>query len=223
MSAQIKSYADPEKLYRYRPLKKPDQEILAIENAYVWCAAYSTLNDPMEGAYSSSEPLKKSADYKQVRREIRNKKSVIGISSFSESHDLELMWAHYADQFRGICIEYNMYDLLRKLPDGAEFVRMHYDEKGPIVRRSKKPVEELAKKVFSVKSYRWQYEREWRLFDQLGAVSYQSAKCVTKVYLGSRISNKNRGAVTRVLGNLGIPWQEMSIKQYSITFSDSAE
>ena len=85
----------------------------------------------MEGVYSSSKVFKKSANYRAVRSAISDRKSEIGICSSSETRDQELMWAHYAHQFSGICIEYSLSSLLSLLPKDASFVRMFYDERGP--------------------------------------------------------------------------------------------
>lgn len=49
--ATIKSYVEPSRLYRYRSLRAFDREMEAIEDGYLFCAAYRTLNDPMEGAF----------------------------------------------------------------------------------------------------------------------------------------------------------------------------
>ena len=101
--ATIKYYVRPQRLYRYRSLKHLEREIDAIEDGYLFCAPYTELNDPMEGLFSSSHLLRESEDYRAIRNAIRENKAQIGMCSFSEVHDHELMWAHYADQFRGIC------------------------------------------------------------------------------------------------------------------------
>jgi|HubBroStandDraft_4_1064222.scaffolds.fasta_scaffold142864_2 hypothetical protein len=88
----------PQRLYRYRSLKKFERELEAIVEGYIYCAAYDTLNDPMEGVFRSSTAFRESEDYRQARANIVDNKTQIGLSSFSEVHDHELMWAHYADQ-----------------------------------------------------------------------------------------------------------------------------
>jgi len=104
--ANIQYYVQPQRLYRYRSLEKFDREIEAIKERYLYCAPYLDLNDPMEGLFTSSQLLKKSERYREIRRAITDKKAQIGMCSFSEVYDHELMWAHYANQFKGICIAY---------------------------------------------------------------------------------------------------------------------
>ena len=216
--ATIDSYVQPSRLYRYRPLRDFDREIEAIESGYLFCADFTTLNDPMEGLFSSSRQLRESEEHRTIRRSIIDNKSLIGMCSFSEVRNHELMWAHYADQFRGICIAYSLSKLLRHLPEDVSFVRMFYNETEPTVRRTHEETSHQAKMVLSYKNYRWLYEREWRMFATLGKAYYRHTACVTSVYLGSRISDEHRKEVTNRLKRLGIKAHNMTIKKYSISF-----
>ena len=216
--ATIKSYVEPSRLYRYRSLKEFDREMEAIEHGYLFCAAYRTLNDPMEGLFSSSKLLRESEDYRTIRDSIRDNKSQIGMCSFSEVHDHELMWAHYADQFRGICIAYNFSKSRDGLADNITFVRMFYNETVPTIRLSDQGPDDLARMVLSYKNYRWLYEREWRMFASLGRASYRPTNCVTRVYLASRIEDDDRIRIKNRLKRLKITTSDMSIDKYSISF-----
>lgn len=172
----------------------------------------------MEGLFNSSKLLKQSPEYRAIRDAITDNKSQIGMCSFSEVHDHELMWAHYADQFRGICISYSFPSLLKYLGGSVNFVRIYYNETAPTVHRYEKDPARLAKKILSYKNYRWLYEREWRMFAPLGKARYQTIDCVTSVYLGSRISDLNRERITRNLEKLNIEIREMRISKFSISF-----
>lgn len=217
--AEIVSYVTPSRLYRYRSLKNLEREIEAIREGYLFCAPYGHLNDPMEGLFSSSARLRQSAKYRTVKNEIVDEKGQIGICSFSEVHDHELMWAHYADQFRGICVAYRFSQLRENLGGENSFVRMFYNEEVPTVHLTNEPTIELAKMVLSYKNYRWLYEREWRMFAQRGKASYGDASCVSRVYLGFRITTEHRRKVKRELKRLGIEVRDMSIKKYSMSFA----
>jgi Protein of unknown function (DUF2971) len=217
--AIIQSYVRPLALYRYRSLKKIERELEAIEHKFLYCAAYDTLNDPMEGLFRSTLLLRMSHDYGSIRDSIITNKARIGICSFSEIHNHGPMWAHYADEFRGICIEYSLSTLLDTMARDVTFVRMFYNETVPAVSLSDP---EPAKMVLSYKNYRWLYEREWRMFGPLGMVSYADAECVTGVYLGSRMRDAHRKRITDMLGRLKIPAHDMTIDQYSIGFEASS-
>src|SRR5258708_37821977 len=101
MGAHIKSYVTPYRLYRYRSLEEFEREIDAIEKGYIYCSAYMDLNDPMEGLFSSGSELRSKTKYHAIRNSIVSRKGETGICSFSETYNHELMWAHYADKFRG--------------------------------------------------------------------------------------------------------------------------
>lgn len=187
-----------------------------------FCAPYMKLNDPMEGLFSSSQLLRTSEDYRAIIEELRDNKAQTGMCSFSELHDHELMWAHYADQFRGICIAYNLSKLLTNLGKDVTFVRMYYNELAPTIRRTDKGPSHLARMILSYKNYRWLYEREWRMFAPLGSAHYRKTNCVSRVYLGSRITEADRHEITNVLNRLNIEIQDMTIDKYSISFEPSS-
>jgi hypothetical protein len=219
--ANIESYVQPRRLYRYRSLKDLDREMDAIKSGYLYCSPYMNLNDPMEGLFTSSRLLKESADYRAIRAAIRDNKARIGVCSFSEVYDHELMWAHYADQFQGICVAYSLTLLLKALGDDVSFVRMYYDEMVPTIYRTNKDSIQLAKMVLSYKNYKWLYEREWRMFAGLGKAYYHDRACVTRVYLGSRIEPDDRKRVVNALKRLRIETRDMSIDKYFISFEDT--
>jgi hypothetical protein len=176
----------------------------------------------MEGFYSSSATLRKRKDYSNLRAAINDTKSQLGICSFSEIYDHELMWAHYANQFQGICIAYSLSGLLSNLSGDASFVRMFYNERAPVMHSTDNDCDELARRALSSKSYRWLYEREWRLFAPQGQTRYKRPNVVKCVYLGSRIESDAEHRVRAQLARLKIPVCAMAISKYSIEFEPRA-
>lgn len=178
------------------------------------------MNDPMEGFYSESKFLERTRDIKNVRGAILSGKIMIGMCAFSEVFNHELMWAHYADQFRGICIAYDFFKLRNDLPEGTSFSRLYYNEDVPKVGLSKKPrsPHETAKMILSYKKYRWLYEREWRMFSNKGKVLYKDPRCVARVYIGSRVRNDHRSQIERRLRQLKIPCQIQKLDGYEMRF-----
>jgi len=173
----------------------------------------------MEGRFVASRVFRKNVEYPQVREAILDEKSQIGMCSFSEVHDHELMWAHYANHFKGICIAYSLSRLLKNLDDQITFARMHYNETVPTLHRVNKESEYFARMVLSYKNHRWLHEREWRMFATPGRAIYHDASCVTHVYLGHRIEPGGRERVTSALQTLDIKTSNMVIHKYSIKFA----
>jgi hypothetical protein len=212
--AKISYPVQPSRLYRYRSLENEslERELEAITQGYLYCSPYLKLNDPMEGQFTSSTGLRSFDKYREIKRAVIDTKAAIGMCSFSEVYNHELMWAHYANQFKGICIAYNLPRLLKHLAESVEFVRMFYNEKEPTIHRSSSEPRILAKMVLSYKNYRWLYEREWRMFgDNPGQAIYAKTSCVTHVYLGSRIHDDDRLRIITALRPLKIKASTMSI------------
>ncbi len=191
MPGQIKTF-EPIYLYRYRSLSGEgacQSEISCIRENYLWCSHFEALNDPMEGSYSSSPNLTNHDRFQFVRDKIYDQKSAFGICSFSETHDNGPMWAHYADQFHGMCIAYNFHELLRALNDQCSFVRVSYEEDPCMVTQGRLSDGEIAQRILSSKSHRWLYEREWRLFCPSQGRLELGANCISRVYFGNRITD----------------------------------
>lgn len=224
--ATIEIYSKPTYLYRYRSLRpeagpplrdRMAEEMDALLRGYVFCSNFQAMNDPMEGMYKSSRRVREEPNYEEVAADILNEKLGAGIASFAETWDHELMWAHYADGFRGICVAYNLTRLLARLPAVCALSRVRYGE-GPHTlnlsglrdRRAR------ARAVLSTKSVLWSYEREWRMFAGRTGKIKLAPGAVAHVYLGSRIPEADREQVTEVVEGLGIEVRATRINGYAI-------
>lgn len=70
------------------------------------------------------------------------------------------MWAHYADGYSGLCIEYDF----AKSKDKAfleGIAKVEYTNKKPCVEQFENE-EEYVSRTILTKSECWSYEREWR-------------------------------------------------------------
>lgn len=96
--AGVHVFANPNTLYRYRSLANSDRELETIAENYIYCGAFSNLNDPMEGVFVLGSTFGRTTAGREARKAIDAMSAEIGIGSFCEAPDNELMWAHYADQ-----------------------------------------------------------------------------------------------------------------------------
>lgn len=127
-------------------------------------------------------------------------KDDILISCFSETYNSVLMWSHYADEHRGICIEYDLQDLYGNIQ--FTFNRAMY----PVIyNRTLADVTQLAIDTIFKKSSKhvlnyvlikpavhkaidWRYEQEWRIiFPRINTREIETPT-PSKIILGSRIS-----------------------------------
>ncbi len=106
--------------------------------------------------------------------------SKITISCFTNSGwDNQLMWAHYANSYSGICIEYD-FNKLKSLPGIIDYIT--YDGKRPLLNLKDIGIEgfDLDKKTIKYnpetdissiikkmlhKNKCWEYEKEWRVIN----------------------------------------------------------
>lgn len=170
----------------------------------------------MEGFFRSSERVRNHPDYELFSQQVRDEKLGIGIASFSETWDNELMWAHYADAFRGICVVYSTTKLLTGLDAGHAFARVAYMDRPYMLNLSGMRSEERARAVLSTKNLKWTYEREWRLFAAAPGPATYDNDAVVSVFLGARMEAEHRRAITRRLRAAGIEVKRTIVKGYEV-------
>ena len=217
--AQILQPETPTRLYRYRGFARSDeaidQEISAITENYIWCANFVDMNDPMEGFFRSSKLLREHDNHRQIVRNITDSKTNIGIACLSETYDNSLMWAHYAGNYGGICIEYSTKGLLSGMDHDVNLVRLAYVDQPLLVYPSvARNAKNAARSILSQKRYNWAYEREWRVLGHVGRVTLGDEVPIRSIMLGSRISTRHRRRVLDAAGDLRIPVDEMDIDGY---------
>lgn len=129
-----------------------------------------------------------------VKDSLRKNTRDVRVISFAAERDNVLLWAHYADSHRGICIEFSSETILYRLahrvnyqPNYPSFIYPHdqYDALNAIV----------------TKSNDWQYEREYRTFDVPGSATqlriengkFQLAEAaISRVYFGTRMPREHQ-------------------------------
>ncbi len=219
--ADIKIYAKPPCLYRYRRLgEKTEQEITALIKGYIYCPAFSEMNDPMESSHRISSRFQANPNSEKSRIRVQAALGKVGIASMSEIHDHEPMWAHYADQFKGMCVQYSTNRLLKGLSKDIAITRMMYSEKEPVLLDDSSTSIDRARLCLSSKTVRWASEREWRIFkEERGEASYGDQKPITGILLGSRISSQDEERVIDACRRLNVPVAKMTIDAYKLKFN----
>ena len=136
----------------------------------------------------------------------------IGVLCLSEVQDNLLMWAHYADSHRGVCLQFK----------GEQFLGtaqpILYQRTRPTVNPIVHSHEEMLDRSLLTKSEDWSYEREWRAFHyKSGAGLYDiPAPSLAGVILGAQISAPNRESVLRWVQARQVP-----LKLYQATLSEA--
>lgn len=160
--AKIKN---PEILYRYRPLGNSWANTLTEITGMLWFSKSEGLNDPFDG-------LGYSFEYDRILKDEDRKipiKNIWSVACFTTKWDNPTMWAHYANNYTGICLGYDKNEIVKKVDEineksnqpsysikGAFLKPMKYEQSIPQTFRS---IEE----PLTIKTKHWEYEDEWRL------------------------------------------------------------
>jgi hypothetical protein len=99
---------------------------------------------------------------------------------------------------------------------------MSYSEEPPIILADRSSILDKAKLTLATKTVRWMSEREWRLIiPESGQADYDDTSCVTRIYLGARVSPEAEKKVRAVGAKFKIPVVKMKISRYKLSFSST--
>lgn len=116
----------------------------------------------------------------------------IGVLCLSAQKDDILMWSHYADSHRGICLEFDGYYKFF-----AQAQKVQYPPVRPRINPFRQNDDEMMEIALLTKATPWKYEQEWRLIHYMqGPGVYRfPAEALTGVILGSQISSADEHKV----------------------------
>ena len=115
---------------------------------------------------------------------------LITIASFAGNKENNLMWSHYTDNHKGICVEYykSLFDFLKKQKGFFVSAKVKYSETPPTVDSSESIQKKIMKMIFN-KQIEWQYEEELRVVFQsdndTDFIPIEN-KLIKAVYIGSK-------------------------------------
>ena len=180
-------------LFRYRSLAGDGfrfvQDIF-FRNRLYW-PLHSQLNDPAEGVYRHKLPLVQRTDGKWYPQAapLLAPDGDVRVLSFSEDPAHALMWAHYADAHRGICLGFRRSFFSQATP-------VRYPNRVPRLDPNL-PETKRRSAAFLTKRAAWSYEREWRLIGlDSGSEAHRYVSLrkgvITQVIFGARTSRDDR-------------------------------
>jgi len=157
----------PKTLYRYRPLAHSWANTLTEITGMLWFSQSEGLNDPFDG-------LGYSLKYNRVLKAANANQSIPveniwSVACFTTKWNNPTMWAHYANNYTGICLGYEKKELVKHVSDiNKEAHHPSYTIKGAFL----KPMEYVTgiphtfksiEEPMTIKTRHWEYEDEWRL------------------------------------------------------------
>ena len=166
-----------------------------------------------------NEVKKYFADICEKANESLSRKNLtsIYVCSLSENNESSLMWAHYANGFKGFCVEY---DFSKIIGDSLwyELQPVIYQSEMPdFSRYTQMPLDHLNNglSIYAsmIKSADWAYEKEWRITFPFGKQPkpYMQVKAPkpTALFLGMMISPHNQKRIINIAKSKEIPVYKM--------------
>lgn len=112
-------------------------------------AEFKDMNDPFELGCFKLPTQKHREAMKALKKEFGEK---CGLLCFSEDWENPLLWSHYANKHRGICLGFDV--------DRRVVHPVSYEQERPDFPDGS--TDESAEQLYSTKYKGWDYEREWR-------------------------------------------------------------
>lgn len=192
------------KLYKFKSLNNIEQVLDVIINKRLYCSLISDLNDVREASMEMNASLQFGIYELYVQNELQKlqSKRVLSLTSSYKNH---LMWAHYADGYKGVVIRLGV--------KKSDFVQVTYEDKCPdldVLINSK--TIDLIPTILTHKYKCWENEKEYRCIQD---DKYYSAD-VEEVIFGSRVNSEVKRALTILCEEYGISVSMLVVDKASI-------
>ncbi len=165
--------------------------------------------------------------YKRIEDKLREAFSILRFACFTKRHDSNPMWAHYADNHRGVCLEFRF---MRPPPEGSDAARLgvgflmdpafvgHYPVRYSNDFAQVAAINDIgsAIQILHTKHPDWSYEQEVRFIKlgdpnfpgEGGTVSFYKTS-LTKVILGCKVPPALWKAAEIILDHFGYTHTEL--------------
>jgi hypothetical protein len=228
-------------MYRYRSVN--DRLIESIREHILYFAKASCLNDPFDCQVNGNaaierainqvtgrekdalEAIRSSGDLPLLNKSMKN----LGICCFTMERESSVMWSHYAEEHKGVCLGYQFSDEFMRDESNLvmAWVPMSYKvnpltewfaQEGHSLGDPDKPrfQKALLQRWLTVKDPEWEYEKEWRAICMKPGLLHVPKDALQSVCFGLRSSSKDEKKVRTAVRNLGT-----NVSFYRIQRTDS--
>lgn len=228
---EIKPYNHDFEGFRFYNIEKQNvrNSIVSQIKAHQLCVSRIDFNDAVDPLFALFSQMHKQKGSKEERAWYRMLADAVGQFRIAclcnccdkkakESIENQLMWAHYANSHKGICVKYH-------LPMDIQFIDDNIKELcvlKPLIYKDKKTkVDDITlEDAFFLKSTQWAYEDEYRLlyFSASPSQDYHPINGVEieGVYLGAKIRPSDRSFILQELQDSGFPVYQMKYNRDNV-------
>lgn len=212
-------------LFKFR---KIDKYLLGmLVQSEIYFARPEQLNDPFDctvdipnalnNAISKADTtvpviLQKLRDKKMLLEDIQNRIQTVGVCSFSLELKNTLLWAHYGDNHRGICLMYDFPETFFYKPGILGVAEVDYGEsplcawfleEAPSLESAEKFGTSLITKALTIKAKSWRYEKEIRIVREEPGIHCLERHQLKQVCFGMRTPKADVTLVRELLTRFG--------------------
>lgn len=152
---------------------------------------YEDLNDPFELMPYAAKDIKEKQIIKEIATTLARD---YGVICFSENWTSTLMWAHYGDKHKGVCLGFDIPEDLTSLTQ-ITYIKNRLEWKSLLPSTDQRITLETIQKCLSFKHIGWNYEAERRLRvpltekrDDIYYLPFNSDVSLREVIIGAKCS-----------------------------------
>ena len=151
-----------------------------------------------------------------------------GISCGSEKANCPLMWGHYANNHKGICIKYEIDNKVTVFDKNKQFdiLKVKYsDNPINVFEYSFEELDNLKFEILTNKYSKWQYENEIRLINRGQGLFKINIESISEIIFGCKSSPKDRYSILKLFASLGYKVENLKMarrlpNQYELSIQE---
>ncbi|MHA6690368.1 DUF2971 domain-containing protein [Devosia sp. A449] len=207
------------------------RELDTLKNSYLYAPAFGSMNDPMEAFYETGGPGDRIVDAmlghagnasRQLYKLLDDMIAKFALVSFSSSPDDLPLWAYYAGNFAGVCLEFDSAALTISDFQGEKLFPVKYARNAlppiSLADLGQDKMQEAVLARITRKRTEWQHEKEWRYVTGSVGPKHYVDDALKRVYLGPRISKTHADAVVETLRSRPVEILQGEISGFELRF-----
>jgi hypothetical protein len=157
----------------YKYYRGTNRDWKTLTKPGLWLSQAGRFNDPFDCAFlvncHSKDVYDRKTEYKlavkesleQFEQDKKSKKmqESVFVSCFADRPNSMLMWSHYGAEHRGLCVGYNLYNLIERY----DCFPVVYSRTMPKTENADINIPNSLLKYILTKNDEWSYEHEWRI------------------------------------------------------------